>query len=316
MVSFPTEAFPVVFFFGCMSHVAPHLDKWERSLASILEEESFGQIIEATEGYQSLAALIGHVAHDKADPKKPAPALTPDERAVLTKLQKCFIARRQVLIGPNSPHSLSLTDIKAIHRDFRQLFTGIPFPVDTLQFATIKLPHQEEAEAEAESPFQDENRGCLLPCPTRLRPGEEIVRLTISHIGLKDAASYLDPFFNVSIRGADGSEVEEPQDTPHPSTARKDRSVEFAATVFLQTPLHLLPDDAAVFFEFRHWKPKKNKFSTRCWSMLTIEEIKKHKEASLTLEIYAKPADYKRKKFVRHSVKDLWLHVSLGFVKG
>ena len=31
---------------------------------------------------------------------------------------------------------------------------------------------------------------------------------------------------------------------------------------------------------------------------------------------YAKPVSYTRKKFVRHSVKDLWTHVTLDFVKG
>ena len=33
------------------------LDKWERVLSATLEEESFGQIIEATEGYQKFVYL-------------------------------------------------------------------------------------------------------------------------------------------------------------------------------------------------------------------------------------------------------------------
>lgn len=294
-----------------MGSITDHIDKWERMLSAILEEESFGQILEATEGYQDLVNLIKNTMQDK-DSKRPID-ISADEKMVLTKLQKCLLARKQVLVNQNVGFDISIADIRAIQKSFKKIFQGSPFPVDTMPFASIKLA---TAEPEPDAPFLDENRGTLLPCPTKLRPGEEIIKLFISNIGLKDAATYLDPFFNISIRDAEGNELEQEQDTPHPVGPRKDKSVQFDCTVFVQTPMSRLPDDAAIFFEFRHYKPKQTKISTRCWALLTLEEIRKHKDTSLTLEIYAKPADYKRKKFARHSVKDLWLHVTLGFVKG
>lgn len=33
----------------------------------------------------------------------------------------------------------------------------------------------------------------------------------------------------------------------------------FEDTVYIQTPLNQLPEGSAIFFEFRHWKPKKQK---------------------------------------------------------
>jgi hypothetical protein len=290
------------------------LDKWERVLSATLEEESFGQIIEATEGYQNLVNMIRNALNDKSDPKeKPMPVLSPDERTVALKLQKCFYARKQVLTNQSAGYTISLEDMRKITDSFAKLFKGERFPFDTLQLATINLGSDD---LEDVTPFQDENRGNLLPCPTKLRPGEEVISLTINSIGLKDAMTYLDPFFNISVRDIDGNEIEQSQETPHPVPPRQDKSVQFDATVYIQTPLNTLSDDAAIFFEFRHWKPKKSKISVRCWSMLTLEEVRRHKATNLTLEIYAKPVSYTRKKFVRHSVKDLWTHVTLDFVKG
>lgn len=298
-----------------MGSIGEYIDKWDRTLASIIEEESFGQIIEATEGYQKLVAKMRSATEDK-NVSMPVPVLSPDERAVVMKLMKCFSARKQVLINQNSGYAITLDDIMNISRDFQKLFKGARFPVDTSQLSSMNSAGDGFSDDAEDAPYHEENKGTLLPCPTKLRQGDEIVKLSLNSIGLKDATSYLDPFFTISVRDADGNELEQSQDTAYPTVPRKDKTVQFDATIYLQTPLSRLPDDAAVFFEFRHWKPKKSKISVRCWSMLTLEEIRKHKETALTLEIYAKPTDYKRKKFMRHSVKELWLHVTLGFVKG
>ena len=44
-----------------MGTIGELVDLWERTLNGILEEESFGQIIEATEGYQKCAPFFLHV---------------------------------------------------------------------------------------------------------------------------------------------------------------------------------------------------------------------------------------------------------------
>jgi hypothetical protein len=39
----------------------------------------------------------------------------------------------------------------------------------------------------------------------------------------------------------------------------KGQYVVFDNLIYLQTPLNRLPPDAAIFLEFKHWKPKKRK---------------------------------------------------------
>lgn len=42
----------------------------------------------------------------------------------------------------------------------------------------------------------------------------------------------------------------------------------FENTIYIQTPLNSLSDKAAIFFEFRHFKAKKNKVRAgRCWAL-------------------------------------------------
>jgi hypothetical protein len=55
--------------------------------------------------------------------------------------------------------------------------------------------------------------------------------------------------------------VLQPQETP---IGRADGSqhVQFGATLHLQTPLNRLPRNAAIFFEFKHWKASKRKVRT------------------------------------------------------
>lgn len=42
----------------------------------------------------------------------------------------------------------------------------------------------------------------------------------------------------------------------------------------LQLPLEQLPKGMAVFFEFKHYKPKKQKTSIKCFCFMEIDEIK------------------------------------------
>ncbi len=64
--------------------------------------------------------------------------------------------------------------------------------------------------------------------------------------------------------------------------------------------------DCAVFFEFKHYKPKKTKVSTKCFCFMEKDELQR---GSFPLEVfvvncchlnltsrYAKPTDFKRKK--------------------
>ena len=47
----------------------------------------------------------------------------------------------------------------------------------------------------------------------------------------------------------------------------------------MKTPLVELPEGASIFFEFKHYKPKKKKVSTKCFSFIEMDEIKPGKAA-------------------------------------
>ena len=68
----------------------------------------------------------------------------------------------------------------------------------------------------------------------------------------------------------------------------------------------------AVYFEFKHYKTVKEGYvSTKCYSFLTIDELK---DGPLILEILKceKPTDFARaKEPVRLSVKELYLHLNV-----
>jgi len=74
----------------------------------------------------------------------------------------------------------------------------------------------------------------------------------------------------------------------------------------------LTRQNAALFFEFKHYKPKKKKVSVRCWSFMELSELKRDEE--IVLEIYHKPTDLKKKKFKLHSEKPLYLHLYATFI--
>ena len=86
------------------------------------------------------------------------------------------------------------------------------------------------------------------------------------------------------------------------------------AEVYLNVSLEeLMQTNAAVFFEFKHYKPKKKKISTRCWAFFTLGEVDLRSGATqrLALELYSKPTDLKCKKLSLHTKKELYAHLDV-----
>ena len=123
-------------------------------------------------------------------------------------------------------------------------------------------------------------------------------------------------------------EGEPPIDTPF-STARDPQYVKFGHTIVLKSALEQLEQipgmhvimsmhlfdmtvlGVAVFFEFRHYKPKGEYESTKCYSFMELDELR---DGDVLLEILKceKPTDFARqKKPQRLSVKDLYLHLKV-----
>ena len=127
----------------------------------------------------------------------------------------------------------------------------------------------------------------------------------ISKIGLKDAEEYIEP--TIVVKVVWNREIIECKETQVAKT-KGNFYVDFEETVFMDNSFEdYQRRDVTFFFEFKHYKPKKNKYSIRCWAMMEMNEILK--DTPLSLEIYHKPVDFSKKNLKLHSIKKLFLHV-------
>ena len=154
--------------------------------------------------------------------------------------------------------------------------------------------------------------GTLLPPPVRASSGRgKLVSILVEKIGLKDATKYYEPYVTVSLVDGNGATIGRPQDTPASNRRRGPFYIVFGCTAHLQTMLEDIPKNSAIFFEFKHFKPKKKYVSTRCWAFLELDEINPEGGGELVLELYKKPTDPKRKKIRLLSIKPLYLHLRI-----
>ena len=77
-------------------------------------------------------------------------------------------------------------------------------------------------------------------------------------------------FFCLDLAGKD---LEAVQITPVASE-RETSYIVFSNEVEIHSPLEEMPSGAAIFFEFKHYKPKKGITSTRCFSFMEMDEVK------------------------------------------
>ncbi|XP_063105832.1 axin interactor, dorsalization-associated protein-like [Cavia porcellus] len=94
-------------------------------------------------------------------------------------------------------------------------------------------------------------------------------------------------------------------DTPVASR-KKDTYVHFNVDIELQKHVEKLTKGAAIFFEFKHYKPKKRFTSTKCFALMEMDEIKPR---PIVIELNKKSTDFKRKKLQLLTKKPLYLHL-------
>ncbi|RUS83157.1 hypothetical protein EGW08_009104 [Elysia chlorotica] len=111
----------------------------------------------------------------------------------------------------------------------------------------------------------------------------------------------------ISVRDANETPLSASQNTPVASK-KTESEIIFDKKVYIQKAVESLPPGFAIFFEFKHYKPKKRTISTKCWTLIEHDELK---EGNLVLEIYKKPTDYSRKALKLFSVKPHYLHLHL-----
>uniref|UniRef100_A0A3B5AVH7 Axin interactor, dorsalization associated n=1 Tax=Stegastes partitus TaxID=144197 RepID=A0A3B5AVH7_9TELE len=146
--------------------------------------------------------------------------------------------------------------------------------------------------------------GTLLPrLPSE--PGMTLLTIKIEKIGLKDAGQCIDPYMTISVKDLNGVDLNPVQDTPV-ATRKEDTYIHFSVDVEIQRHVEKLPKGAAIFFEFKHYKPKKRFTSTKCFAFMEMDEIK---PGPIVIELYKKPTDFKRKKLQLLTKKPLYLHL-------
>lgn len=279
---------------------------WMTQFNKAQQHDSWGQVVEAQEDYEAMAAQVAA--------KQGLPFITSKEKDTMHRLALCLGARAVALRSLQD--NITVTDMKNLGPVFEVLFTGAEpdiFPVDAskYQFAASMIKPSTEgeiicADGEEEGETDWHQRQAVL----RTVRGT-VVCFRIEKIGLKDAQDYIDPFMTVLVADARAN-ILDSRDTNFGSERRATHVI-FNQQVYLNVSYEDMErSGSAIFFEFKHYKPKKKKISTRCWAFMELAELKRDEE--IVLEIYHKPTDLKKKKLNLHSEKPLYLHLFATFI--
>ncbi|XP_019713370.1 axin interactor, dorsalization-associated protein isoform X1 [Hippocampus comes] len=298
-----------------MSDVNKTLQKWHASFRKGTDFDSWGQLVEAIDEYQILARQL-----QKEVQSSNSSDFTEEQKKNLGKIATCLEMRSISLQSTQSTEDFKLEDLKKLESIIQNLLTytkEFPFDVQPVPLRKILAPGEEEnleleeedaaavaGSTEAFPPRAPASQGTLLPrLPSE--PGMTLLTIRIEKIGLKDAGQCIDPYMTISVKDSNGVDLNPVQDTPV-ATKKEDLCIHFGMDVEIQRHLERLPKGAAIFFEFKHYKPKKRFTSTKCFAFLEMDEIK---PGPIVIELYKKPTDFKRKKLQLLTKKPLYLHL-------
>ncbi|XP_071323850.1 axin interactor, dorsalization-associated protein isoform X5 [Trachinotus anak] len=246
---------------------------------------------------------------------------TEEQKKTLGKVATCLEMRSTSLQCTQSKDEFKLEDLKKLEAIIKNILTynkEFPFDVQPVPLRKILAPGEEEnleleeeedaaagaGSAEAFPPRAPASQGTLLPrLPSE--PGMTLLTIKIEKIGLKDAGQCIDPYMTISVKDLNGVDLNPVQDTPV-ATRKEDTYIHFSVDVEIQRHVEKLPKGAAIFFEFKHYKPKKRFTSTKCFAFMEMDEIK---PGPIVIELYKKPTDFKRKKLQLLTKKPLYLHL-------
>uniref|UniRef100_A0A8C5MWC1 Axin interactor, dorsalization associated n=1 Tax=Leptobrachium leishanense TaxID=445787 RepID=A0A8C5MWC1_9ANUR len=301
-----------------MSDINKTLHKWHASFSKGTDFDSWGQLVEAIDEYHILARQLQKEAQSPASSSD----FTEDQKKTIGKIATCLELRSAALQSNQSQEVFKLEDLKQLESILSNILTfnkEFPFDVQPVPLRRILAPGEEEnleLEEEEEggagvgSPDAFPARvpgaiqGTLLPrLPSE--PGMTLLTIKIEKIGLKDAGQCIDPYMTVSVKDINGIDLTPVQDTPM-ALRKEDTYVHFNVEIEIQKHIEKLTKGAAIFFEFKHYKPKKRFTSTKCFAFMEQDEIK---SGQMVIELYKKPTDFKRKKLQLLTKKPLYLHL-------
>ncbi|XP_061407370.1 axin interactor, dorsalization-associated protein [Lethenteron reissneri] len=302
-----------------MGDIGKLVVKWHGSFGKATDFDSWGQLVEAVDEYMILARQLLKEAQSPPN----CSGFTEDQKKILGKIAACLEVRSQSLQTTQSNEEFPLEDLKQLEPVIKNILTynkEFPFDVQPLPQRRLLAPGEEQSldvgEEEEEDGavgaaggvtshvFNARPSGTLLPrLPSE--PGMTLLTIRIDKIGLKDAGQCIDPYITVSVKDASAVELSPVQDTPVASR-KEDTFVHFGTDVEIQKHVEQLPKGAAIFFEFKHYKPKKHFTSTKCFAFMEMDEIK---PGPVVIELYKKPTDFKRRKLTLLTKKPLYLHL-------
>ncbi|XP_039594592.1 axin interactor, dorsalization-associated protein isoform X2 [Polypterus senegalus] len=296
-----------------MTDISKTIQKWHASFKKGTDFDSWGQLVEAIDEYQILARRL-----QKEVQSSNSSDISEDQKKTLGKIATCLELRSAALQSTHSQDEFKLEDLKKLEPIIKNILTykkDFPFDVQPVPLRKILAPGEEEnleleeeddggAGAGSPDSFPIRVPGTLLPrLPSE--PGMTLLTIKIEKIGLKDAGQCIDPYITVSVKDLNGIDLNPVQDTPVASR-KEDTYIHFNVDVEIQKHLEKLPKGAAIFFEFKHYKPKKRFTSTKCFAFMEMDEIK---SGPIVIELYKKPTDFKRKKLHLLTKKPLYLHL-------
>ncbi|KAM3851763.1 axin interactor, dorsalization-associated protein isoform 1-T1 [Vipera latastei] len=263
------------------------LQRWGASFRKGTDFDSWGQLVEAIDEYQILARHLQKEAQSQPNNSE----FSEDQKKTLAKIATCLELRSAALQSTQSQEEFKLEDLKKLEPILKSILTynkEFPFDVQPVPPRKILAPgeeedlefeeDEEEGGAGAGSPdafparVPGANEGTLLPrLPSE--PGMTLLTIKIEKIGLKDAGQCIDPYITVSVKDLNGIDLTPVQDTPVASR-KEDTYIHFNVDIEIQKHVEKLTKGAAIFFEFKHYKPKKRFTSTKCFAFMEMDEIK------------------------------------------
>jgi hypothetical protein len=270
-----------------------------------------GQLEEATTAYNTLRRKIQAAC---ADVK-----MSHAERKTIHLICEALAQRVVGLNDMDGEEGISLNEVRQITPVLENVFTSrsVSFPIDMSRF---DQGAEESDEGEVHITERDgkviETKVATRTARTpqkanKVQSGHHSISFKITHIGLKDAQTYIHPSIEVSVVAHSGRapEVLETVSTPN-SNRNGPQFVQFNHEVVLETTWEEMKrNDLSVFFEFKHYKPKKRKVSTRCYAFADSTEIAAMTHNTpVALELYKKPTDFTKRRTQLFTVKDLFLN--------
>lgn len=289
------------------------VDGWKHKFTQATDFDSWGQLVEAADEYFKLARMM------KSSTALNQELFDENKSKIIRKVASCLEIRAKSLQLMKSPPDIELADVRQLSEVMKNLLKSkkadIPEEINQqmkdLRLASgISTPSPEPIpslpEEQSVTQLTTSSFNSLLP-RILADQDETLVTVRIEKIGLKDASSHIDPFFVVSCKDIAGVDLCPSQKTPT-AARRDDTYLYFGTDVEIQICIEKMARNSAIFFEMKHYKPNKRMTSSKCFAFMEQDELK---SGPCVIELYKKPADYKRKKLALLTSKPLYLHLNL-----